>query len=413
MFCGECGTKNEKGAAYCENCGAKLEENEVKEKKSVKKENNKKKENHKKLSKKQKILIIVGCGVIVLLISLYQLGSYLTNPEQIVKSYIEAINNRDYDELYNAANYSGDKTFISKDLYKEKVEDTLDDNIKINNYNIASTTYEDGGLTAKVTANVSATNGSDTETEEVTFTLTKLKDKKYLIFDNWTLNNQDLLNLDVVKDYKIKVPKGTVVTFNNLKVDDKYLSNKNNTDTYTLPQVFAVTTKVEFKLPSNITLDDEIIPSSYNNNYELDITRSDFSSDEQEKLIEAINDGVTKAMEGLTTNKSFDDVKNNFATDYNDNLKEEYEDYLNDLNSEDYTVSNFKITNTTISYISFDEDFNLTIRVRMNYSYTATSKEDGETDDDTDYNYYEYSLIYDDGYKLSNASGFPSTYAYF
>lgn len=413
MFCGECGTKNEKGAAYCENCGAKLEENEVKEKKSVKKENNKKKENHKKLSKKQKILIIVGCVIIVLLISLYQLGSYLTNPEQIVKSYIEAINNRDYDELYNAANYSGDKTFISKDLYKEKVEDTLDDNIKINNYNIASTTYEDGGLTAKVTANVSATNGSDTETEEVTFTLTKLKDKKYLIFDNWTLNNQDLLNLDVVKDYKIKVPKGTVVTFNNLKVNDKYLSNKNNTDTYTLPQVFAVTTKVEFKLPSNITLDDEIIPSSYNNNYELDITRSDFSSDEQEKLIEAINDGVTKAMEGLTTNKSFDDVKNNFATDYNDNLKEEYEDYLNDLNSEDYTVSNFKITNTTISYISFDEDFNLTIRVRMNYSYTATSKEDGETDDDTDYNYYEYSLIYDDGYKLSNASGFPSTYAYF
>ncbi len=31
VFCGECGTKNEKGAAYCENCGAKLEENEVKE----------------------------------------------------------------------------------------------------------------------------------------------------------------------------------------------------------------------------------------------------------------------------------------------------------------------------------------------------------------------------------------------
>ena len=26
MFCGECGTKNEKGAAFCENCGAKLKE---------------------------------------------------------------------------------------------------------------------------------------------------------------------------------------------------------------------------------------------------------------------------------------------------------------------------------------------------------------------------------------------------
>ena len=26
MFCGQCGTKNEKGAAFCENCGAKLKE---------------------------------------------------------------------------------------------------------------------------------------------------------------------------------------------------------------------------------------------------------------------------------------------------------------------------------------------------------------------------------------------------
>ena len=25
MFCGECGTKNETGSNFCENCGAKLE----------------------------------------------------------------------------------------------------------------------------------------------------------------------------------------------------------------------------------------------------------------------------------------------------------------------------------------------------------------------------------------------------
>ena len=25
MFCGECGTKNEAGSNFCENCGAKLE----------------------------------------------------------------------------------------------------------------------------------------------------------------------------------------------------------------------------------------------------------------------------------------------------------------------------------------------------------------------------------------------------
>ena len=414
MFCGECGTKNEKDALFCENCGAKLEHEE---KKTVKKQTNnkKKKETTKRLSKKQKILIIVGCVVLVLLISIYQLGAYLTNPKQIVKSYIDAINNRDYNELYEAANYSGDKTFISKDLYKKEIKDLLDNDIKINNYNIASTTYEDGGLTAKVDANISATNGSDTSTDEVTFTLTKLKDKKYLIFDNWTLSNQDLINLEVVKNYEINVPKNTEITFNDIKVTDKYLKKSSNKklDTYSLPQVFAITTKVKFKLASGINLEDELTPSSYNNEYKLNITKSDFSSKEQEEIIKAINDGVTKAMEGLTTNKSFDDVKINFASNYNDDLKEEYEDYLSNLADRNYTISDFKITNTSISYISFDDDYNISVRVKMNYSYTAKSKEDGETDSDKDYNYYEYSLAYDNGYKLADANGFPSIYAYF
>jgi hypothetical protein len=38
MFCGECGTKNEKGAKFCEKCGAKLEVAE--EKKRVLRLNN-------------------------------------------------------------------------------------------------------------------------------------------------------------------------------------------------------------------------------------------------------------------------------------------------------------------------------------------------------------------------------------
>ena len=38
MFRGECGTKNKKGAAFCEECGAKLEVEEKEEKKSSSKE---------------------------------------------------------------------------------------------------------------------------------------------------------------------------------------------------------------------------------------------------------------------------------------------------------------------------------------------------------------------------------------
>ena len=37
MYCGECGTKNEKDAKFCENCGAALEQEEEKKEEREKK----------------------------------------------------------------------------------------------------------------------------------------------------------------------------------------------------------------------------------------------------------------------------------------------------------------------------------------------------------------------------------------
>ena len=418
MFCSECGAKNEKDATFCAECGTKLEQiTKTQPKKENKEKTSKKKENKKQLSKKQKILIIVGAVIVVSLFSLYQIGSHLTNPKQIVKGYIEAVNNKDYDKLYEYANYSGDKTFISKEIYKNELKETISDNIKINNYNIGNVTYEDGGLTANVSVNISVNNGNESNTDEVTFTLTKLKKKKYLFFNNWTLDSQDMIKATVIKDYEISVPKDTIVTFNEIEVTDKYLDNEttdDNKETYILPQVFNTTTKISFKLSNGITIEKEITPSTYYKSYDLEITKSDITSKEQEKITSAITTSIENAMEGLSTSKSFDDIKGNFASNSNlDDLKEEYEDYLDDLSKRKYTISNFKITKASINSISFDSDYKLKVQLRVNYSYTATSKEDGKTKDQTDYDYYQCYLIYENGYKIADMDEFPYTYAYF
>ena len=96
MFCGQCGTKNEKGAAFCENCGAKLKEvpkEEEKEKKSTSKKVEKKK---KDLSKKQKILIAVIAIVLVVSFGYYKSLEKKASPETIVRNYLTEINNQDY-----------------------------------------------------------------------------------------------------------------------------------------------------------------------------------------------------------------------------------------------------------------------------------------------------------------------------
>ena len=159
MFCGECGAKNEKGASFCAECGAKLENNEEKEtKSSSSKKTSQKKVTRKKMSKKQKVIIIICLVVVVVLFSLYQIGAYLTNPKQIVKEYIEAVESKNYDKIYDYENFTGDTTFVSKDLYETKVKGTLEE-IEISNYSVGETTYENEGLTANVKVSMTVTNG--------------------------------------------------------------------------------------------------------------------------------------------------------------------------------------------------------------------------------------------------------------
>lgn len=417
MFCGECGAKNEKGASFCAECGAKLENNEEKEtKSSSSKKTSQKKVTRKKMSKKQKVIIIICLVVVVVLFSLYQIGAYLTNPKQIVKEYIEAVESKNYDKIYDYENFTGDTTFVSKDLYETKVKGTLEE-IEISNYSVGETTYENEGLTANVKVSMTVTNGEETETGDITFELTKEKDKKYLIYNNWSLDTQEMFNVSLIEDYEISVPKGTEVTYNDIKVSDKYLldTSTDSTDIYSLPQVLGVNTKVSFKLANGMELSDEVSPSSYYDSYDLEISKNDFSDEEQEKISTAIKNSISSAMEGLSTNKSFDDIKNTFATTKSlDDLKEEYNDSLDTFNDKNYTISNFEITNLNISAISFDDDYNIRINTRINYKYTATSKEDGETDDNTDYDYFYCYLAYEDGeYKLVDIDSFPSVYAYF
>ena len=412
MFCGECGAKNEKGASFCENCGAKLES--IEEKEPVKKA--KKTVARKKMSTKQKILIISIIVVVVALFSLYQVGAYLTNPKQIVKEYIEAVENKDYSKLYDYESYTGDTTFISKELYETRLEAALED-IEITNYSIGDVTYRNEGLTAEVEVSISASNGEDSETGDVTFELTKEKGKKYLIYNNWTLDTQEMFNVNLVEDYEISVPKDTKVTYNGIELTDKYLldTSTDTMDIYSLPQVLGVDTEISFVLTNGTELSDEVTPSSYYSSYDLEISEDDFSDEEKEKIASAITTSVTSAMEGISTNKAFDEVTNNFSTTNElDELEEAYEDAIDNLSNRDYTISSFEITNANVSSISFDSNYNFEVYARINYSYTATSKEDGETESDTDYDYIYCNFAYEDGeYKLVSVDSFPFIYVYF
>lgn len=144
MFCGECGTKNKKGDAFCKECGAKLEVVEVKKTKTKNVVNNTPK---KPMTKSTKIIIGVIALVVVAFVALFVVLGNITNPKNVAKEYIQAVINKDGNRLYSYLNISGDSTFVSKKVFSDYVKEELEDT-SITNYKITDVEYSTGKLQA-------------------------------------------------------------------------------------------------------------------------------------------------------------------------------------------------------------------------------------------------------------------------
>ena len=418
MYCSECGAKNEKDALFCEECGAKLEQ--PKEDKAPKKKTSKKKST-KKLNKKQWIIIGIMIAVVVILFIVFQVLKTQTSPSKIVENYIEAINNKDYEKLYDYANYTGDQTFISKKAYTEAVKEKLEGKSTINNFVVGTTTYENGGLTAVVTVNATMRLGTSTTTttdSSFEIKLTKEKEKAFLFFPKWTMADDELLGMNTTENYNITVPKDTEITYAGVKVTDKYLDKEEKedyTETYILPQVLTTSTNVEFELPGGLEIEKEITPSSYSKRYSLSITTSDLTDKTKEKLTKEATEAMEITMKGIMDNKSFDDIKSVLAekpdSEYYKDFAEEYADYLKDVQEDSKKLTSFDVESMTVSSIGFTRDYELSLRVRMSYSWTET--ENGKEEDDDRYNYVTFYMIpEEDNYKVVGISSFPATVSY-
>ena len=167
------------------------------------------------MNKNKKELIIFGTIIIILiLIILFGLGytfykysknkqKELNKPEDVVASYIEQLNNQNYEEAYNLLS-SGSKNSISKDDYIAKYKNIYDSlgvkNTEINNVRVDKISNNN--------SNVIYTETMVTPYGNINFdnviTLQKQDDKKYYI--NWNNNViypdlQDTDKIDITKTY--------------------------------------------------------------------------------------------------------------------------------------------------------------------------------------------------------------------
>lgn len=383
MFCGECGTKNNKGDLFCSNCGAKLEVEKPK----------------KVLNKKNKLLIIIAVVLIVILFGSYKIVSGLTSPKNIAKKYISAVVNNDSDKLYKYLGIDGDKTFVTKNSFKKIIESNKND---IDNYSITDVEYGEGKLTAKVrfSYTIKSSNGEKHDT----VSLTKQKGKKYLFFDNWKISNSLSSNF-ILKDFIINAPKGAKLVFNDVDVSDKYLDKNKSSkdeDVYVLPQVFKTKSVIKVTLDNGIEFEKEVIPY---NSYTVKFDEDSLSDDEKEKLIGDSKKIISSLYDAAIAEKEYESIKSNYEK-ADKKLEAKYSDFLSEIESATNKLTKIAITSASVYDLSLTDEGNIEVELKVNYDYEVeytNYKKETLTSKKSNYSYMTIVVTKDkDSYELVN-----------
>lgn len=407
MFCAECGTKNENGAQFCENCGHKLEVETVTTTTVVAPKNEKSFSTKiKEMSKKNKIIAAVVIVAVVALIAVYLILNNLTKPETIAEKFFNATMSYDFDTVYEFLDVDKSE-FTTKEMFKKISGDDLDeeDIPKVLNYTVGDAVTSSDGLSTTVTITyvLDGEDGSDT----ADIKLVKEKNKKWLFFNNWKVN---VSGTDTVKGYQIKVMKGSKVSVEGVEVDKKYIDEKESDDSldvYSMPAMFATYYNIVVTLPIGIDIEDDIYVSK-NSSYTYKLTLSSLTDDVEDSIKSAVKTNLQTLYNGVKDNKTFDDIKSSFEYDGADltDLKDVYEDLAGDISSS-ITLTKIEFKDVTLSSINIDDDGNLYVSAKVTYDYSLSyqSGDETKTHDSNDYDYIYLTFDYaDDTFKLVDAS---------
>lgn len=394
MFCSECGSKNENGSLFCENCGHKFEE-------TVKKENKTKKEPTKQQGKKNitKYIII---SIVVLLVGAYLLIDNMFSPTKVAEGYFNAVANLDADKLYGYLDVE-ESEFTSKKVFKDIINSENDSKKEVINYSIDKVEKSTDGMSASVTIKYMLKDSKDSSTLKID--LVKSKNKKWLLFNNWKVNTGNYI---VVKDYKFNLPTGSKLTIEGKKVDKKYLKEtEDEIDTYVIPALFATNYNIKVEL-MGLEIENKIKINSYSD-YNLDFTEDNISKTGKEKLQKAIKTSLENLYNGAKEKKTWDEVKSNFEYKNGDVSKVEkaYNDLLSSFSNSSSTLNSITFTKIELSSASLNKKGQLYLSVKASYDFSLSyqSGDETKTNDSDDYDYMYLTFDYsDNAFKLVDAT---------
>lgn len=252
MFCQNCGKEPEEIGKFCPFCGKEtgfaVEEETATTQEPIGQTNDGTVQQVvvsspiNKLTKKQKCSLLVAGIIVILGIIGYQIGAKFSDPEAIANKYFEALSKADYSTAYNYL-MMPQSDLLTSENYVNYMNKKYGNTPWIVTYKIDNVNNVDKGdigdledlLGSKASQNsltkninVSYISKENNEENRMNLNLVKSGKKKLLIFDNWKIDPDNMLQ----SSWRITVPKGAELFVNGKKINKSTIEKKDSTALY-------------------------------------------------------------------------------------------------------------------------------------------------------------------------------------
>ena len=354
MYCRNCGRKAENTDTFCIECGNRLR-------------NDKKTPliNLKEMQKKYKKTLLGLFSILIILILYIGLNNYIFSEKAVIKRYIKAYVNSDYQTIIKLSGIK-ENEFINKKNINEKYNPKENNRIVIKNItdnvnkeeHVRTISYMVDGITKSTNVTIKS-NGH-----------------KYLVFKSYIITSTDL----IAENVSFIAPKNASIKIDNVELNEKFVKESNNNlVTYNIDSLLKRNTKFSIKLENGLELSD--IKSVFNNE-EVDYKELNYillENNKSEDLANILKSSVTRVIESALKDE-YDKIKeektfvetifddSQFSENY-DKIKDKYKDSIKD----------FKVNNISIKNVKFDKDNNLITSSKIEYSYKDPEGNSQET----------------------------------
>ena len=247
----------------------------------------------------KKVIITLIVLLILIVGTVLGLKFLVFTKENTTKQYLEAYVNENYNEILSM-NKLTESDFINATTLSKNDDNPLVgiESYKIINYKKVDNSTYNVEVSVEYKTKYDYKKDIEYSDKDQVIVLKKSKQNKYLIFDNWYVKTKSTL-----KDVQFNLPKDTTVYLDGIKVENKYIQNNDNIDTFSLPELLNKKYEIKLDLASGITQTIKWKPSSINKYY---ITL-DLDETSKAKIIEASKLIIENAHKSMQERKSLTD----------------------------------------------------------------------------------------------------------